>query len=168
MAFDVAVRELLAHLDSADPTGLPPAVVFDVDGTLVDVSGIRHLLDDPVRDFEAFHQASLDCPPHGWVVDLARAVADAGAAPLVVTARRERFGFLTALWLSEHGVPYVRMEMRGRYDSRPDREVKGDILTRLRRRFQVVAAVDDNPAVLGLWAENNIPTVVVPGWADQN
>lgn len=39
---------------------LPEAVLFDCDGTLVDVSGIRHLLNGPGR-FDAFHRASAAC-----------------------------------------------------------------------------------------------------------
>lgn len=145
-------------------SALPEAVIFDVDGTLVDVSGIRHLLNAPTRDFEAFHQASMDCPPHTWVVDLARATHRAGRKVVVVTARRETFSFLTALWLQENNVPHERLEMRGRYDFRPDGQVKADILARLRNRYRIVGAVDDNPAVIALWESENIPVTVVPGW----
>ncbi len=52
------------------------------------------------------------------------------------------------------------------HDGRPDVEVKADILARIRRTWTVVAAVDDNPSVVGLWRSHGIPTHVVPGWDD--
>lgn len=42
----------------------PSAVLVDVDGTLVDVTGIRHLVEGENRDFNAFHKASIDCQPN--------------------------------------------------------------------------------------------------------
>lgn len=142
---------------------LPEAVVFDCDGTLVDVTGIRHLLDGPGR-FHAFHKASIDCPPNQWVVDAAKAEHAAGRAVLIVTARQARYRNLTAFWLAMHGVPSDAMWMRATNDSRPDHTVKSEILAKIRQRFQVVAAYDDNPAVVRLWENEQIPVTVVPGW----
>lgn len=70
---------------------LPEAVVVDCDGTLVDVSGIRHLLTGPGR-FDAFHRASIDCPPHQWVVDAAN-----------IAARAMRHAYTTAARLTRRG-----------------------------------------------------------------
>lgn len=142
---------------------LPEAVIFDMDGTLCDVRGIRHLLDGPGR-FHAFHTASVDCPPNQWVVDAARTHHAAGRAVLIVTARAARYRHHTAWWLALHGVPSDAMWMRGHNDYRPDYEVKRDILASIRRRYRPVMAYDDNPAVLQLWREEGIPITVVPGW----
>ncbi|SES03663.1 hypothetical protein [Streptomyces qinglanensis] len=141
------------------------AVIFDVDGTLCDVRGIRHLLDEPGR-FHAFHTASVDCPPHAHVVGAAHEARAAGLGVLVVTARSVRFRPHTAMWLALHGVPSDAMWMRAHHDQRPDYEVKRSILARIRERWRPVHAWDDNPAVLALWAEEGIPTTVVPGWGE--
>lgn len=119
------------------------AVIFDVDGTLCDVRGIRHLLDGP-GSFHAFHRASVDCPPHRHVVEAARAAH----AVLIVTARTVLFRPHTAMWLALHEVPSDAMWMRAARDGRPDYEVMRSILARVRERYVPVHAWDDNPAVL--------------------
>ncbi|GAB3655312.1 phosphatase domain-containing protein [Streptomyces sparsus] len=139
------------------------AVIFDMDGTLCDVRGIRHLIDGP-GGFHAFHSASVDCPPHEHVVRAAREAGAAGLAVLVVTARTVRYRPHTAMWLALHGVPSDAMWMRAAGDARPDFEVKRDILRRIRSRFHPVHAWDDNPNVVRLWRREGIPVTVVPGW----
>ena len=43
---------------------VPAAVIVDIDGTLVDVSSVRHHVAGPgKRNFDAFHRESADCPP---------------------------------------------------------------------------------------------------------
>ena len=143
---------------------LPEAVLFDCDGTLVDVSGIRPLLSGPGR-FDAFHRASIDCPPHQWVVDAAKAEHARGRAVLVVTARQAKYRNTTAMWLAIHGVPSEAMYMRATNDNRPDHVVKAEILAKIRLRYTVVAAWDDRPEVCALWESEGIPVTVVPGWA---
>ena len=83
---------------------------------------------------------------------------------IVVTARRRQWWWHTALWLREQEVPYAHLAMRGDLDKRKDTEVKRDILTTIRRHYNVVRAVDDNPSVIALWQEEGIPTITVPGW----
>jgi phosphoglycolate phosphatase-like HAD superfamily hydrolase len=142
---------------------LPEAVIFDMDGTLCDVRGIRHLIDGP-GGFHAFHRASASCPPNADVVRAAREQHAAGRAVLVVTARAARFRNVTAMWLALHGVPSDAMWMRTDGDHRPDYEVKRDILHWIRALYHPVAVWDDNPAVLRLWHQEGIPVTLVPGW----
>lgn len=139
-------------------------VIFDMDGTLADVSGIRHHVRGLARDFDAFHAASVDCPPHHDVVAMARDFHDAGIDVVIVTARTHRWRHHTAWFLAMHDVPSVAMFMRHDGDQRPDVDVKRDILARIRQTWNVVAAVDDNPNVTALWISEGIPTHIVPGW----
>ncbi len=141
-----------------------PAAIFDMDGTLVDVSNIRHLVTSAHRDFDAFHQASLSSPARPWVVDLAREAVLSGLAVIVVTARQDRYRFITTTWLHEHCVPYDRLLMRSRFDTRPDAHVKADILHRIQHRYDVHFAVDDNPSVINLWRSRGTNVITVPGW----
>lgn len=148
-----------------------PAVIFDMDGTLVHAQELRlaHLVPTPERkwkDFNAFHRESVNAPPNPDVVALARAFAEAGLDVIIVTARRAVWRHHTAWWLALHDVPSVAMFMRANDDGRPDYEVKRDILRSIQRTHRIVHAVDDNPHVIRLWAEHGIPTTVIPGWQD--
>ncbi len=145
------------------------ARIFDVDGTLCDVSSIRHLVrggpgNDYRKDFDAFHRESINCPPHPHVVKAAQESMAEGVAPLIVTARQTKYRNVTAFWLAMHDIPSERLYMRRTGDMRPDYEVKRDILARIRNSWDVIEAWDDNPNVIQLWREEGIPFVLVPGW----
>ena len=147
------------------------AVIFDMDGTLADVSSIRHHLtrfDESkrrnVKDFNAFHAESVNVPPHDHVVNAAQVAHMMGHDVIVVTARRHMWRHHTAWWLAMHNVPSAAMFMRNDDDSRPDYEVKRDILATIRQAWNPIHAWDDNPAIIRLWAEEGIPHTVVPGW----
>lgn len=143
------------------------AAIFDVDGTLANVSPIRHYVrpsaSRPWKDFDAFHAASVNVEPNAWVADLARAAADHFDV-VVVTARRARWRHHTAWWLALHNIPSSAMFMRADNDHRPDVEVKRDILVAIQQTWDVVFAVDDNPRIIQLWKEHGIETVEVEGW----
>ena len=149
------------------------AAIFDMDGTLCDVTGIRHLLGvgksgrRNKRNFDAFHEESVNCPPNDWVLRNARWLNDQDVAIIVVTARKSRWFNVTWWWLRENGVPFDRLYMRDDWDQRKDAIVKGEILDRIwREGFDPVIAYDDNPNVIALWEASGIPTVRVPGWID--
>lgn len=148
---------------------LTRAVVFDVDGTLCDVSSVRHLLDaDDAGRFDRFHLASAACPPNGDVVAAAMAASAGGAAVIVVTGRMGRYRGLTQLWLDRHDVPWDLLLTRADNDYRPDDVVKRELLREIRGRgYEVVRAWDDRPSVIGMWESEGIPVTVVPGWDDE-
>lgn len=152
-------------------TNRPKAVIFDMDGTLADVSGLRHYVqggpgNNYKKDFDSFHSESAAAPPNQDVVNMARQFDQSGHKVVVVTARSARYRPHTAFWLADNHVPSDAMYMRPDGDHRPDYEVKKDILGRINRSYDVVHAVDDNPNVLKLWHEHGIPTTRVPGWND--
>ena len=139
-----------------------------MDGTLADVSSIRHLVavGEKNRNFDAFHTQSVNCPPIDWVAAAARDAKNMGYRVIQVTARQEKYRPHSSWWLADNLVPSDGLFMRTNGDFRPDSEVKRDILDRLTRVYDIVKAYDDNPSIVRLWSEYNIPCVVVPGWED--
>jgi beta-phosphoglucomutase-like phosphatase (HAD superfamily) len=149
------------------------AVIFDMDGTLADVSSIRHHLtkyDETkrtvVKHFHRFHAESVSVPPHDHVVNAAQMAHMLGHAVLIVTARKHMWRHHTAWWLAMNGVPSDMLMMRGNDNNRKDYEVKKDMLDTLRKAYDIIHAWDDNPNIIRLWKENNIPTTIVPGWEE--
>src|SRR5690606_38274653 len=152
----------------------PKAVIFDMDGSLCDVSSIRHHLipTDPkykgYKDFNAFHEESVNCPAHDWVVEDFKTAQDLGFKVIVVTARSERFRPQTSWWLSERSLVPDDHYQRADKDMPKDVEVKREILERIRKRYNVVHAYDDHPAIIELWKSEGINTTIVPGWEYEN
>lgn len=168
-----AEREL-AEFNAALPVHPTPAprdaIVFDMDGTLADVSVlVEKYLWGRDRNFHQFHTDSEFSPAHQWVVDAARKAAEDGYAVVVLTARQAVYVGPTKRWLIANGVPANALFMRGHDDFRPDYEAKKDIVADIERAgYNIVHAYDDNPQVLRLWAELGVPTTIVenPQWAD--
>ena len=140
------------------------AVIFDVDGTLVDVSAIRHYVTGENKNFDKFHCESINCPPNKHVVEMACNAKKEGHDVIIVTSRTSKFSKLTAFWLADNNVPSDAFFMRQDGDFRKDYFVKKDILKLIQQKWDIVHAVDDNPAVIQLWHENNIPTTIIDGY----
>lgn len=139
------------------------AVIFDMDGTLANVSGILDYLEPPNRNFHKFHRASVNCPPNQWVVDEAVACYEAGLPILIVTARVFKYCWETMFWLRHNlPVPYEQLYMRRDGDYRPDGVVKREIHSMIREDgYSVVRAWDDNPQVVAVWESLGIPVTIV-------
>lgn len=128
------------------------AVIFDLDGTLCDTSGVEHLLEGDEPDFGAFQAAAVACPPDPEVLAELRSQADAGRAVLIVTSREFIWHDTTLDWLVEHEIPHDAVYMRYSSDFRPDVVVKGEIAEHITEDgFRALEAWDDKQAVVELW-----------------
>ena len=142
----------------------PTAYIFDVDGTLANVDPYLHLVRGSNRDYNAFHEASIDALPNLDVVEmLNNAVADRHSI-LVVTSRKEKYRGLTSMWLAKNNIRSHGLFMRSNDDNRPDYEAKKDMLDKISILWNVVHAVDDNPNVIKLWQDHDIPTTKIGTW----
>lgn len=149
------------------------AAIFDVDGTLVDVSSIRYFVNERDPKFsgkklwDRFHGGAINCPPIPQALQLHAEARANGLAILIVTARMNVWSLPTLIWLKEHGVEHDELYMRKNLDYRKDYIVKAEILQQIKRDgYRPVMAVDDNPNVIKLWQSHGIPTHIIPGWED--
>ena len=147
----------------------PKCALVDVDGTLADISAIRYHVTTPgvEKDFDAFHRASKDCPPHEQALAFCRRHHAAGHVVCVVTARMERHYDVTKNWLDRHmPVPYDGPIMREDGLRYSDVVIKRRIYHYLSKSYDIRWACDDNPAIVSLWKELGLEVEVVPGWED--
>jgi predicted kinase len=149
------------------PDSYRHAIIFDMDGTLTDVRPIRHLVRGKYRDFDSFHRSSLWMPPNHQVLEMAFDAENNGYAIVIVTARSEPYREVTQKWLDELGVNYDNIYMRKDGDMRKDYLVKEEILAEIEKDYDIVHAIDDNPAVNFLWGQHGIHTTIVPGFDDE-
>lgn len=142
----------------------PTAHIYDVDGTLANVDPYLHHVRGSNRDYNAFHEASIDALPNIDVLEMLNNSVSDGHAILIVTSRKEKWRGLTSMWLAKNNARSHALFMRSDDDNRPDYEVKKDILDKINKYWDVVHAVDDNPNVISLWKENGIPTTKIGTW----
>lgn len=142
------------------------AVIVDMDGTLCDVNTVLHLQDEP-DSFTAFHEGSAQCPPNAAVVDWCLDHHSRGHAILIVTGRDAWTRGLTTHWLSEHlPVPTAGVFMRRAGDFRSNTDVKREIHGQLALKYDIRAAIDDDPEIVELWQEIGIPVAMVLDWGE--
>lgn len=149
----------LAEYNRAIATVPGPCVVYDMDGTLVDVDELLRTCRRPNGrlDILAFHRGSAGAPAHDDVVASLHADQRAGKKVVVLTARQSEFFGLTSRWLADHGISPDLLVMRQHDDNRPDYEAKRDMVSEITTAgWDVTEATDDNPQVLRLWAELGI------------
>jgi beta-phosphoglucomutase-like phosphatase (HAD superfamily) len=146
--------------------GRRPAVIVDMDGTLCDVSTVVHLQAEP-DGFSAFHYGCAECPPRGSVVDWCVDHYSRGHAILIVTGRDAWTRELTTRWLTEHlPVPIGGLDMRPDGDFRSNVDIKREIHDRLALTYDIRAAIDDDPEIVGLWQAIGIPVAMVLDWGE--
>jgi hypothetical protein len=149
------------HNELREIVNRQPAVIVDMDGTLCDVSAVMHLQAEP-DGFTAFHEACAQCPPYQAVIDWCLAYHSQGHEILIVTGRDAWARKLTERWLSKHlPVPAAGLHMRGDGDFRSNVAVKREIHSSLALSYDIVAAIDDDPEIVGLWQEVGMAVAIV-------
>ncbi|MFN7584046.1 MAG: hypothetical protein ACK5P0_01665 [bacterium] len=142
----------------------PLAHIYDVDGTLANVDPFLHHVRGGNKDYDAFHYSSIDALPNTEVVEMLNNSYSDKYSVIIVTSRKEKYRGITSLWLHKNNIRSHALFMRADDDNRPDYEVKKDILNKINELWEVTHAVDDNPHVIKLWEENNIPTTKIGTW----
>ena len=142
----------------------PSAYIFDVDGTLANIDPYLHHVRGSNRDYNAFHEASIDALPNIEVVQMLNNAVSDRHAILIVTSRKEKYRGLTSMWLAKNNIRSHALFMRADDDSRTDYEAKKDMLDKINILWDVVHAVDDNPNVIKLWEDHGILTTKIGTW----
>lgn len=142
----------------------PSAYIFDVDGTLANVDPYIHFVRGSNKDYDAFHEASIDALPNFDVVEMLNQAFFDQMHIIIVTSRMDKWRGLTCSWLAKNDIGHHALYMRGDDDYRSDYEVKKDILDKIKKHWRVVHAIDDNPSIIALWEENGIPTTKIGTW----
>ena len=82
----------------------PLAYIFDVDGTLANVDPYLHYVRGSDRDYEAFHEASVDALPNIEVVEMLNNAFFDQMHVIIVTSRKETWRGLTSYWLAKNDI----------------------------------------------------------------
>ena len=139
--------------------------IFDIDGTLADLSHRLHHIKGETKDWRAFFRAVGQDTPIEHICHLARDLASAGCVIVYVSGRSDECRAATEDWIRMYGLPDGRVFMRAEGDHRPDDLVKAELLAELiEAGFAPVMAFDDRNRVVEQWRSNGVPCAqVAPG-----
>ena len=138
--------------------------IFDLDGTLADISHRLHFIQPPsglheenlknACDWDAFYEACDEDKPIWPIIVMAQMLAREGAQIAIVTGRSEKVIDKTLEWLRQHAIPCQKLYMRPEGDFRPDHALKKEWYERAKLKPENVFMVfEDRARVVPMWRE---------------
>lgn len=133
-------------------------VIFDIDGTLADISHRRHLLQQNPHNWKAFFDEMGGDKPNPPIVNLYRLIWNSSDYQcVIVTGRPEQYRKVTEQWLAWNEIPFQKLMMRPKSDQRPDHSVKQEFLDELQSAgMKIEFVVDDRKSVVDMWRRNGL------------
>ena len=167
----------LAKKDKGARSEMTKLFVFDLDGTLADLTHRLYLIQNPLRnensdeivekgpefikkyqnwkpDWPSFYRSSVNDSPKQWVIDLLNLVRKQGEV-LILSGRSDEVKGYTTDWLHDKGVLYDYLVMREAGSHEPDDKLKATMLDDFLKDkdFKVQFIVDDRQRVINMWLE---------------
>lgn len=139
-----------------------PTIIFDIDGTVADVSRRVKYLQGEKKDWDKFYDGVEDDDVIRPIADLLCAVSNSYHPffqLVCLTARPERTWTDTVRWLNEKaGFEPYKIFMRDDDDDRPEVEVKRDLVEFLRREgYPIVLAFANRDEIVRMYRDMGIP-----------
>lgn len=122
--------------------------IFDIDGTLSDLSHRLHLISDGQKDWDAFFDACSGDRPINRVIATCQMLHKAEATIVLLSGRSDAVRQKTVDWLNEHRVPFHALYMRKAGDHRQDDVVKAELFERMAQEW-------DLKNLLGVFEDRN-------------
>lgn len=134
------------------------SVLFDIDGTLANISSRREILKKDQHNWKDFFEAMGDDVPNDDVVELYNLVKTSqNYECVIVSGRPEKYRELTEQWLAWNKIEFDLLLMRPTDDNRADHIIKEEILDRLLSEGKEVAfVVDDRKSVVDMWRRRGL------------
>lgn len=147
--------------------------VFDLDGTLADVTHrLHHLACKPKNWAKFFDECDKDKPIQ-WVIDLLEMVCFTRSDydhVLILSGRSEHTRDKTEAWLHVHGITqYDELIMRKQGDFRPDETIKPELLQVFldaHPNAEVAFIVDDRQRVVDMWRAKGYNVLQCNAWKE--
>lgn len=136
-------------------------VIFDVDGTLMDIRERRKFVEQKPKDWDSFNEpknVAMD-KPFDAVFILAKTLQEAGFGIILSSGRKKNLESITLHQVREQGLFPDMWFFRSEKDFRPDNELKASHLTKIREEgIEPVMAFDDRDSVVDFWRSQGIKT----------
>jgi hypothetical protein len=129
--------------------------IFDIDGTLADISAREHHVRTHPKNWNAFFEGMADDKAAHSVVRLCNILYDAGVYIILCSGRNERHRNETIDWMKREGVKYHEIRLRADDDMRSDVKAKRDMLKGI-DKSKVLFVVEDRSRVVEMWRSEGL------------
>ena len=135
----------------------PQDIIFDVDGTLADVTHRRHFVEMKPKNWDSFYAGMIGDTPIQPVVMMAQLLKSAGHRIIIATGRPCSYNTITLQFLNDNDIPYDATYLRADKDYRPDTIVKENMLRKMKiNGYDPTIAFDDRKSVVEMWRANGL------------
>jgi predicted secreted acid phosphatase len=132
-----------------------PCFVFDLDGTLCNVSHRRQWVTTQPKNWDAWNAGISDDEPNNAVLEVLWGLAKRWDIVLV-SGRGSEYRQPTIDWLRKHGVQFSDLYMRAEGDFRSDDEIKSELANEVEKTYRIVGVFDDRKRVVNMWIKRGI------------
>jgi predicted secreted acid phosphatase len=130
-------------------------VIFDIDGTLADVSERIHHLNKKPKNWKAFFKGMAQDKAIHSMVRLCNILYASGIRIVLCSGRSEEHRAETIHWLRQQRVHYHELRLRRDGDRRSDVAVKREMLTGL-DKSKILFVVEDRNRVVEMWRSEGL------------
>lgn len=130
-------------------------VIFDIDGTLADVSERIHHLHRTPKNWPGFFAGMVQDKAIHAMVRLCNLLFDAGLHIVLCSGRSEEHRAVTKQWLAREGVRYHDLRLRKDGDRRSDVIAKREMLAGL-DKSSILFVVEDRSRVVDMWRKEGL------------
>ena len=140
-------------------------IIFDVDGTLMDISHRKQFVEQRPKDWDSFRSETSNDKPFKEIFQVAIALQKAGHRIIIASGRNRSQRGITLKQLMGNGLVFEKIYMRSDTDYRSDVIVKREMLDRMRANgYDPKMVFDDRDAVVQMWRDAGLKAVqVAPG-----
>lgn len=132
-------------------------IIFDLDGTICDVSHRRQYVATKPRNWDAWNKGLVNDKPHQAVKFVYQVLRNQYDADLIiVSGRSDDYKEQTIKWLTDNEIFYDEIYMRKYKDHRDDSVVKGEIADEIQKTHDIICVFDDRKRVVDMWIERGI------------
>jgi len=130
-------------------------VIFDIDGTLADVSERIHHVRKKPKNWNAFFQGMAQDKAIHSMVRLCNLLHASGIQIILCSGRTEERRQQTIDWLARQGVNYHDLLLRKDNDHRQDSVVKREMLAAI-DKSKILFVVEDRSRVVEMWRSEGL------------
>ena len=130
-------------------------VIFDIDGTLADISARVHHVRRTPKDWDAFFRGMAEDRAVHSMVRLCNLLYAAGLRVILCSGRNESHRDETVRWMERQGVRFHELRLRRDGDFRSDVVVKREMLAGI-DKSRVLFVVEDRARVVEMWRSEGL------------